>query len=173
MKCPACGAENIQGEDTCQSCFESLMSIDGLAALDFRKKSVLEDPIKNLTMTPAVFVNQGMTVFDSVVKMNEGKAGCALVREGGQLIGIITERDILNRVMAKKKNPRQVKVADVMTKNPETLSEADSIAYALNVLSIRGYRHVPILTNGSVSGVLSVRDIVAYLAKILPSAEIG
>lgn len=172
MKCPACGAENIQGEDTCQSCFESLMSIDGLSACDFKEKSVLENSIRNLTLTAPVFVEKGMTVLSAVERMNKGNAGCAVVVEEGKMIGIITERDVLYRVMAEKKDPRQVQVVEAMTQNPETLGETDSIAYALNVLSIGGYRHVPLMTNGSVVGVVSVRDIMAYLAKILPSTEV-
>ncbi len=167
MKCPACNAENIPGEDFCESCQESLAAMDGLALKDIHQKSVLEDPLKNLTFQKTVIVGPRQSVLEAAQKMNEAHVGSALVGSVDKMEGIITERDILYKVMGEKKNPAEVLVSSVMTPNPESLSENDSIAYALNLMSLGGYRHVPILRNGKPAGVVSVRAILSYLPKIL------
>ena len=167
MKCPACNAENIPGEDFCESCQESLSAMDGLALKDIRQKSVLEDPLKNLTLQKTVIVGPQQSVLEAAKKMNEANVGSALVGTTEKMEGILTERDILYKVMGEKKNPAKVLVSQVMTPNPEALAENDSIAYALNLMSLGGYRHVPLLRNGKPAGVVSVRAILSYLPKIL------
>lgn len=167
MKCPACNAENIPGEDFCESCQESLTGVDGLSAKDLHQKSILEDPIRNLTFNKTVFVSSTESVLEAAKKMNEFRVGSALVGSPDKLEGIMTERDILYKVMGEGKNPENVPVSTVMTPNPETLSESDSIAYAINLMSLGGYRHIPLLQKGKPVAVVSIRAILSYLPKIL------
>ena len=167
MKCPACNAENIPGEDYCESCLESLTQVDGLAARDIRQKSILEDPVSHLTLKKTVIVSARQLVVEAVKEMNQANIGSALVGNADKLEGIITERDILYKVLGEGKNPAEVTVGSVMTPNPETLSEVDTIAYALHLMSLGGYRHVPLLRKGKPLGVVSVRDILAYLPRVL------
>lgn len=62
-----------------------------------------------------------------------------------------------------------VPVKSVMTPNPETLEPEDSIAFALNKMSVGGYRHIPIVDGAKPVGVLSVRDVVDFLVDLFPS----
>jgi CBS domain-containing protein len=81
-----------------------------------------------------------------------------------ETIGIFTERDLLRRVAGRGLDFSKEIIDDYMTKNPETLSEEDPIAFALNKMSDGGYRHVPITRNGKVKFMLSVRDIVDQIS---------
>src|SRR4030095_254525 len=91
-----------------------------------------------------------------------------VVRDG-RAVGIFTERDVLQRV-AISGIDRARPVSDVMTHNPETLSVDDGIAFALNRLIARGFRHIPIVDKtGHPVAVLSVREVVAYIVSLLPA----
>lgn len=181
MKCPYCGTDNIDGVDECESCFEPLTDFDRTASDKFSKQFLLTDSVKNLKMSRTVFVSENDTVMEAAVKMNEANVGCALIvsegkgeppkgdspKSGSPMVsGVVTERDILYKVFSNKLDHASVKVSEIMTPNPEFLSEETPIAYALHMMSIGGFRHVPILKDNKVCGVVSVRDILAYLAGI-------
>lgn len=169
MKCPFCGANNIEGTDFCESCFESLVELGHPKNKEsFHQRSVLEDPLSRLAHTATVFVEPTQTVLEASQKMNAGNVGCALVVCGKLLEGILTERHILYKVLAEKKKTDSVKVREVMRQNPEVLREEDPIAYALHKMAIYGIRHIPVLRKKRELGVISVRDILQYLAKALP-----
>lgn len=170
MKCPYCGADNISGIDDCESCHGDLSSLDGVVPSSAIERVLMEDPISKMRPRESICVKPHESILDAVRKMNQGKVGCALVCEGDETVGILTEWDIVYRVLAKKKRPKDVKVAEAMTPNPVTLDEDDSLAYALNRMAVGGYRHVPILRNGKLAGIISVRDVLKYLGKLFPES---
>jgi CBS domain-containing protein len=101
--------------------------------------------------------------------MKDHRMGCLLVEDGGKLIGIFTERDILTKLVGTGYDPGKVSVDGVMTRNPETLTPEDPIAFALQLMSVGGFRHVPLVdSEGRPVGILSVKDIVDYLAEHFP-----
>ena len=101
---------------------------------------------------------------DAIHIMKEKKIGCLIISEPDQrLAGIFTERDVLLRAFGK--DPSTF-VRDCMTKNPTTASLMDPIAYALNLMSHGGFRHVPLTDHDSheVVGIISVKDIIDYIS---------
>lgn len=116
-----------------------------------------------------VAVPLGTTIGQAARIMKEHRIGCVLVEDGGKLIGIFTERDILTKLVGTGYDPAKVAVDGVMTRNPETLTPEDPIAFALQQMSVGGYRHVPLIdSDGRPVGILSVKDIVDYLAENFP-----
>jgi CBS domain-containing protein len=99
--------------------------------------------------------------------MREHRVGCVLVVDDGRLVGILTERDLLMRV----DGPRSAcPIRDVMTPDPETLSPDDPIVYALNKMSVGGFRHVPLVDGERRPvGVVSVKDVVDYIVDFFPN----
>jgi CBS domain-containing protein len=96
-----------------------------------------------------------------------------LVQERGKLAGIFTERDALRRVIFHDNN-RSWRVDSVMTRNPGTLLPGASVAYALNKMSVDGYRHIPIVDgDGKAIGVLSIKDIVRFVVEFFPEAVLN
>jgi CBS domain-containing protein len=98
--------------------------------------------------------------------MRENRVGCVLVVDGASLVGIVTERDLLMKLQGADLDRS---VDELMTRDPETLHPDDPIAYALNLMSDGGFRHVPLVdAQHRPVGVVSVKDVVNYLADFFP-----
>src|SRR5439155_11763292 len=106
--------------------------------------AVLETPVCDLMARDPCIVDADTTVVAAVNAMNERHIGCVLVQQDGKLVGIFTERDLLRRVIFREGN-QGWKVEAVMTRNPETLRPSATVAFALNKMSVDGFRHVPIV----------------------------
>lgn len=129
--------------------------------------AILDTPISDLPLRDPILIDATGTVADAVKSMNDHHTGCILVGRAGKLIGIFTERDVLTKDFFRA-DSHTVPVESVMTPNPETLEPEDSIAFALNKMSVGGYRHIPIVDGDKPVGVLSVRDIVDFLVDLFP-----
>ncbi|TXG94961.1 MAG: CBS domain-containing protein [Rhodocyclaceae bacterium] len=99
-----------------------------------------------------------MTVREAAIRMAEAKVGAMLILDHGKLTGIFTERDILNRVVAKRLDPDATPLSQVMTSDPRTISADKPLAHALVMMDEGGYRHVPVMDNGQPVGMVSARD---------------
>jgi CBS domain-containing protein len=103
------------------------------------------------------------TVLDAALLMNEHKVGSLLVMSGGQLIGIITERDILLRVVVPRRDPGVTPVLDVMTTEVVCCQPDTSLEEARGVLKNRRIRHLPVVDEGTrLCGLVSIGDLNAH-----------
>ncbi|MEO8458882.1 MAG: CBS domain-containing protein [Chloroflexota bacterium] len=124
--------------------------------------------ISTLPLTPPVTVESGTTVGTLVDKVQQAKVGCVLVADGGRLVGIITERDVLLKVVARDVNYSDA-VSKFMTPNPVTLSPDDTIGDAANIMNERNFRHVPVVdADGQATGIVSIKDIISIVAESFP-----
>lgn len=105
-----------------------------------------------------VHLGDGATVREAAQVMREQKIGCVLVMEGQSLLGIFTERDVLTRVVAEGLDPDATRLGEVMTPAPDTISADDMAIEALRLIDDGGFRHLPVLKDGQVVGVVSRRD---------------
>jgi len=103
--------------------------------------------------------DKGTSVKDAAVMMTEKHIAAVLVTENDKLIGIVTERDLAGRVIAKGADPEKTTLADVMTENPDTLRPDDRPSVALELMRSRGYRHLPVVNEGKPVGIVSIRDL--------------
>lgn len=132
------------------------------------EKSIFNVPISTLSPAEPVCLDLGETIEDAVTSFQEHRIGCVLITEGGQLRGIFTERDLTLHVVNKGVS-LTAKIDDYMTADPETLSPEDPVAFALNRMSLGGYRHVPLVDSaGMPVGIISVKDVVHYLVEHFP-----
>lgn len=107
------------------------------------------------------------TVRDAVAIMNERSIGAILVMKDEQLAGIFTERDLLRRVVAASRDPDITRLDEVMTVNPDTLTPKATAMEALLLMRSRGYRHLPVLENDKLIGIVSIRDLFAAVQEEL------
>lgn len=168
MKCPFCNFENLAGSDACEECGEDLTAFDGVRPTTRLEKSLVKDDLRRLPSTMPVLVSP-QTPMREIVDHLALENRSVLVMEGNRLAGIATERDILFKVMGSP-DWEQIPVSQIMTSDPETLEFSDKIAYALHKMSLGGFRHIPILGDGRPERMVSVRDILEYLAEIFPDA---
>jgi CBS domain-containing protein len=104
---------------------------------------------------------------DVVGGMRARRTGCALVCEGDRLVGIITDRDILRKIFPEGR--WGAKAREVMTPDPATIREDDSLADVIVRMAKGGYRHLPLVDgNGRPLRVVSVRGLVRHLAEHFP-----
>jgi len=139
----------------------------GIASIDAK---LLAEPIRSLHRRGGhIAIPPDTTIGEAARIMKTHRIGCVLVEAQGRLVGIFTERDILTKLVGTGYDPAAVRVDAVMTREVETLSPDDPIAFALQRMSIGGFRHVPLVDEtGRPVGVLSVKDIVDYLAENFP-----
>ena len=90
--------------------------------------------------------------------MAKRNAGAVLVVEDARLVGIFTERDIAFRVVARGLDPQTTRVADVMTSEPDTVDPDKPFGYALVRMHQGGFRHLPVIKDGEVIGIVSARN---------------
>ncbi|MCB1157595.1 MAG: CBS domain-containing protein [Leptospiraceae bacterium] len=116
-------------------------------------------------MKTGVFSEQASnTVFAACKKMTENKTGSIMVEEAGKIVGIFTERDVLNRVISEGKDPSATKLSDVMTKDPISIQEGASVGECVNLIKEKGFRHVLVKdSTGKASGILSTRDFLQFI----------
>jgi CBS domain-containing protein len=98
------------------------------------------------------------TVAKAAQLMARRKVGAVLVVERRKLVGIFTERDALFAVIARGRDPKTTRLADVMTVGPETVHPDKSFGYALLVMHENGFRHLPVVENGKLIGIVSARN---------------
>jgi CBS domain-containing protein len=100
----------------------------------------------------------GDKLTEAAQRMNSRGVGAVLVMEGERLAGILTERDLMKAV-ARGFAP-DARVGDWMTKNPETIDASDATAHAASLMIHGGFRHLPVLDEGRVAGIISIRDLM-------------
>jgi CBS domain-containing protein len=104
-------------------------------------------------------------ITECVRLMTAGKIGALIVMEGGRLIGIFTERDALNKVLAGGLDPGNTKVSEVMTRDPYFISPTTTVGDAMKLITKRRFRHLPIVDNGKVLAVVSSGDLTHWLVQ--------
>jgi CBS domain-containing protein len=136
--------------------------------VDF-EKALKNEKIRNLSTSEVVVVGPDDTLGTVIRRLQEVKAGCAVIVEENKVVGIFTERDALKRA-ALTKRPATTPIRDLMTPRPKVLNWEDSVAVAIRFMNEGRYRHLPIVNErGEFAGLFSVRDIVLYLSELYPS----
>lgn len=168
-KCPYCGHENIAGSDRCGKCHTSFTQKDVPHSPKdkFRVKLMTEKVSDFISKTPPIIVRPETPISEVVAKMQSlPQKGCVLIcNEKTELLGIVSIRDILLRV-AGVVDLEKTRVSAIMTPKPETLPRDAHLSYALHMMSIGKFRHVPVVAEDGKTpvGVVSTRDVIEYLA---------
>jgi len=100
------------------------------------------------------------TVLEAARYMMEHNIGALPVLRGGELVGIFSERDIMNRVVAVGRLPGTTKVSEVMTSNPKAVSSDETLENCLYLMREFGFRHLLIAEGKQLKGLISLRDVM-------------
>jgi CBS domain-containing protein len=144
---------------------------EGSALRPLIERAIAVEDIRALRLGPPITVRSDATLQAAVETLQREHIGCVLVTdESGKLAGIFTERDLLTKVALRSLDWNEERVADYMTADPETLRPEDRIAWALKLMHVGGYRHVPLTDEtGRPVGVISVKDIVDFIVDLFPA----
>ena len=173
MKCPACDYENLPGADACENCGTSLTRDDVPQAGTEVERSLMEDPIECLHPIRPLTVDIQTSLEDAIHLMRNHGIGCVLVTdESGRLDGILTERDLLQKVAGQGHDLGQCSVGDFMSPSPESSKPGLPLGYALHRMIVCDIRYLPIVDDSDrPAGIISSRDIIAYMAKQFHAAR--
>lgn len=110
-------------------------------------------------------VSPESTVLDAVRKMNHERIGALLVMSHDELVGIFTERDVLTRVVDQVRDPSATRVAEVMTSQPVVVTAAATINEAMAIVSEKRCRHLPVVDEGKLVGLVSAGDLTHWVTR--------
>lgn len=169
IQCPSCGFENLEGADRCTECLHSLMQRDlpRPRKADQLQHVMLTAPVSDLlTGADLLVANTTDSIQKIVNTLKKKKKTCVLIYSKKQLVGIMSQRDLLLHVAGKHKDLSVIKAESIMTRNPEFVRAEDPIAFAVNKMALGGFRHLPVLAaDGTPLSIISIKDVLAYLMK--------
>jgi CBS domain-containing protein len=116
--------------------------------------------LQSMSQRHVVSLHPHATVWEAACVMTKANCGSVLIIDAaGAMIGILTERDLMTRVLARALNPQATKASEVMTPDPQSVLPDTKVSEAVLIMIERGFRHLPIVTAaGKILGVFSVRD---------------
>ena len=120
----------------------------------------LQQLIKEKDIQELLSIEPGQTLTDALTIMAEYKIGALLVMKNKKMVGIVSERDYAREVVLKKKSPKTTLVEDIMTRKIISLSGTDSFEKGLEVMTERRIRHLPVMQDEEILGMVSIGDLV-------------
>jgi CBS domain-containing protein len=110
-----------------------------------------------------VTIDENKSALEAAILMTEEFIGSVIVTSSAKVVGVFTERDLMMRVVGKKKDPETAKIKDVMTKDLITVSPKDTASHCLNLMKERRCRHLLVFDDDQFVGIVSLRDMVALM----------
>ena len=108
-------------------------------------------------------VDPDTSVREAIEKMEDISAGTAVVMEGGAVVGMVSERDVIRKVVLRGQKIDKVKVRELMSTDLTTITPETSLDDCMQLITEKRIRHLPVLCNGSLCGIVSIGDVVKYL----------
>ncbi len=165
MICPSCGFENIQGADECENCGADLRTVDIPGPGTAFEAKLVGVPLTEVHPQIPMTIASNATATDAVHQMKQAAIGCLIVVDDDQIRGILSERDLV--LKANGTDLSGITVANLMTADPVVLRPDDSVAVAIHKMAVGGFRHLPLVTDGHATGIVSARDLFRYILDAL------
>ena len=108
-------------------------------------------------------VSPDTSVHDAIEKMEDISAGTAVVMDGDNVIGIVAERDVIRKVVLEDKKISKVPVSEIMSTSLTTVTPDTMLDSCMELITEKRIRHLPVLSDGKLCGIVSIGDIVKYL----------
>ena len=137
------------------------------------EQALRQEHLGNLPLSKPTSVPPGTSLETTLRLMREQGVGCVLVCEGERLVGIFTERDVLNKLIGNGVSEKET-VDRFMTALPASLTPRHTLGDAVRLMTEHGYRHIPLLDErGQRAGLVAARDIVNYIAEHFPAEVVN
>ena len=100
------------------------------------------------------------TVYEAITEMDAKNVGGLIVKDGEQVVGIITERDYLRKVILRGRSSKETAVDSIMTRDLMSITPEHTVAEAMKIMTEKRCRHLPVFKDGQLDGILSIGDLV-------------
>lgn len=165
IRCPVCGHENYAGEDACEECGGDLRTLDiPQDAVDFHGR-LLGEHLDALGIERPPTVVAGTSARAAIARMKDDGLECILVVDGDRLRGIVTYQDAIVKLQGL--GLEGMVVDALMTPDPVVLRHDDTTAVALNKMAVGGFRHIPIVEDGRLVGLVQARNLFSHLLEVI------
>jgi len=115
--------------------------------------------VKEVMTKKVVTIEHDKTVLDACNLYRDKKIGCLIVIENGNCVGIVTERDIIERTICARRDPEKTRVREIMSTNLKTIHALDSLEKALTVMRDNSIKKLPVIVKEGIVGIITVTDI--------------
>jgi len=115
--------------------------------------------VKEIMITDIISIDYDKSIFNTSQLYKEHKVGSILITEGGKCVGIVTERNIIERCLCEKKDPENTPISEIMTTDPITVHKLDSIEKAVDLMKTNNIKKLPVITEDEVVGIITMTDI--------------
>jgi len=109
-------------------------------------------------------VPSNTSVYDAMKMMADKDVGALLIMDGGELVGVISERDYARKVILQGRSSKDTLVRDIATEEPITISPECSVEEAMRLITTNRIRHLPVVCDGKVHGMISIGDLVQWIS---------
>jgi len=104
-------------------------------------------------------IDRDKTVFDACNMYKDYKVGCLIVTDKGKCVGIVTERDLIERTICLRRDPEKTRINDIMSSNIKTIHPLDTIEKALEIMKKNNIKKLPAVLKEDIVGIITVTDI--------------
>lgn len=138
---------------------------------DAIQEALAEQTVAAIQHEPFATIAPDTKIADAIDKLSGHHISCLLVVEGGKLVGVFSDRDVLNRVALEYEQIKDDPISSVMTTDPVYVYATDPSASALSVMAVCGFRHVPILDlDDNLVGIVSPQRVTAFLKQFFQTS---
>ena len=161
MICPSCGHDNIRGADTCAECGMSV--VQDSAEHEEGSLGVLADPLSSLQQRVPECIPLDAAMTDVLARLKGKNVGSLqVVDEAGKLVGIFTERDVMRALARAGAGILDEPVSKHMTERPHSIEPETGIDEAMEIMTEKRFRHLPVMTGTTLCGIVSIGDLVNF-----------
>jgi CBS domain-containing protein len=115
--------------------------------------------VKEIMTKKVVTIRSDDMVFDACILYRDEKIGCLVVVENEFCVGIVTERDLIERILCMRKNPETTKVSEIMSSDIKTIYALDKVETAIDVMKKHKIKKLPVIADDKIVGIITVTDI--------------
>jgi CBS domain-containing protein len=115
--------------------------------------------VEEVMIKNVMTIDRDKTVFDACNMYKDYKVGCLIVTDKGKCVGIVTERDLIERTICLRRDPEKTRINDIMSSNIKTIHPLDTIEKALEIMKINNIKKLPAVLKEDIVGIITVTDI--------------
>ena len=115
--------------------------------------------VEEVMARDVVDIDCNKTVYEACKKYGENKVGCLVVMDKNLIVGIVTERDTIERVILQNKDPKKTKVREIMSQNIKTVHALSPVEKAAEIMRENKIKKLPVILNNEIVGIITVTDV--------------
>jgi CBS domain-containing protein len=115
--------------------------------------------VKEVMTKKVITIDSNETVFDACMKYQDNKVGCLIVTEGEHNVGIVTERDLIERTICHHKNPYKTKINEIMSPSLISIQPLETLEKALEIMNRYKIKKLPVISYNLLVGIITITDI--------------